>query len=139
MKMNKYVKEFLRRGLLFGGFGPIITGVVMALIPGVELTGNQILLMVCSTYVLAFVQAGATVFNQIGHWSILRALLCHFSSLYAVYLFCYTVNAWIPFRWPVVGLFTLIFAAVFFTTWLVVYLCVRATRNRLNRNIHVNE
>lgn len=26
--MNKYVKEFLHRGLMFGGFGPIIAGIV---------------------------------------------------------------------------------------------------------------
>ena len=26
--MNCYVKEFLKRGLMFGGFGPIVAGIV---------------------------------------------------------------------------------------------------------------
>ena len=26
--MNKYVKEFFKRGLIFSGFGPIVAGIV---------------------------------------------------------------------------------------------------------------
>ena len=27
--MNKYVREFLHRGLMFGGFGPIVFGIII--------------------------------------------------------------------------------------------------------------
>ena len=30
--MNKYLKEFLKRGLMFGGFGPIVLGVIYFLV-----------------------------------------------------------------------------------------------------------
>ncbi len=138
MKMNKYVKEFLHRGLMFGGFGPLIAGIVFLCIPAVNLTGLQVFMAVVSTYLLAFVQAGASVFNQIEHWSLPRALLCHFLTLYAAYVTCYIVNDWIPFHWPVVGVFTLVFAVLYFIIWTTVYLCVRATEKRLNQQMNKN-
>ena len=30
--MNKYLKEFLHRGLIFGGFGPLVAGIVFLII-----------------------------------------------------------------------------------------------------------
>ena len=133
--MNKYAKEFIKRGAVFAGFGPIIAGIVLACIPDVTLTGSEILLAVVSTYVLAFVQAGASVFNQIEHWPLSKSLLCHFGSLYVVYSACYLVNSWIPFEPLVLVIFTAVFAAVYFAVWITVYLCVRAASKKLNHRI----
>jgi hypothetical protein len=33
--MNRYVKSFLHRGLIFGGFGPIICGIIFFIISAV--------------------------------------------------------------------------------------------------------
>lgn len=67
--MNSYAKEFLHRGLVFGGFGPIVVGIVYAILQGTvtafTLSGAEVCLAIISTYLLAFMQAGATVFNQI--------------------------------------------------------------------------
>ena len=133
--MNKYAKEFFRRGLLFGGFGPIIVGVVFACLPDVSLTGGDVLLAVVSTYLLAFVQAGASVFNQIEHWPLAKSLFFHFGSLYAAYSLCYLANSWIPFEPLVLLLFTAVFVAVYFVVWGIVYGCVRATGKKMNRYI----
>ena len=134
-RVNIYAKRFLQRGIAFGGFGPIVTAIVLALIPGVTLTGGQILLAVVSTYVLAFVQAGASVFNQIEHWPLPKSLLCHFGSLYVVYSLCYLVNSWIPFEPMMLVMFTAVFVLVYAVVWLTVYLCVRATSRKLNTKI----
>ena len=134
-KVNIYAKRFLQRGIAFGGFGPIITAVVLALIPGVTLTGGQILLTVVSTYLLAFVQAGVSVFNQIEHWPLPKSLLCHFGSLYVVYSLCYLVNSWIPFEPMMLVIFTAIFVLVYAVVWLTVYLCVRGASRKLNEKI----
>lgn len=133
--MNKYAKIFIRRGAAFSGLGPVVAGIVLAAIPDVTLTGGQVLLAVVSTYLLAFVQAGATVFNQIEHWPLSKSLLCHFGSLYLAYSACYLVNSWIPFDPLVLLLFTAVFAAIYFTVWITVYLCVRAVGRRLNDRI----
>ena len=137
--MNKYVKDFLKRGLMFGGFGPIIIGIIYWIVSecteNFEISGFEIFLGIISTYMLAFVQAGASVFNQIEHWPLPKSLLCHFGSLYVVYSLCYLINSWIPFEPMVLLIFTVIFVVVYFAVWLTVYLCVRAASRKLNHRI----
>jgi len=132
--MNKYLKAFLHRGLIFGGFGPIILGIICAVSDPV-IAGGQLLLGIVSIYLLAFVQAGASVFNQIEHWSIPKSMLCHFATLYAAYVGCYLVNSWIPFDWRVVAIFTAIFVLVYLVVWLTVYICIKLTSRKLNAKL----
>ncbi len=132
--MNKYVKQFLHRGLIFGGFGPIILGIIWAL-AAPAITGGQMLLGIVSIYLLAFLQAGASVFNQIEGWSIPRSMLCHFAVLYVAYVGCYLINSWIPFDWRVVVFFTAIFVAVYLVVWLTVYICVKLASKKLNAKL----
>ena len=134
--MNGHLKRFLQRGIAFAGFGPIILGIVFLIIEKTvtdfSLTGYQVFIAILSTYILAFVQAGASVFNQIEEWPLTKSLLCHFSSLYVVYIGCYLINTWIPFELAAVLIFTGIFVAAYFVIWLIVYLSVRATTKKLN-------
>ena len=124
---------------MFGGFGPIVAGIVYAIlertVSNFSLSGMQMLLAIVSTYVIAFVQAGASVFNQIEEWPLPKSLLCHFLSLYAVYVIGYLVNTWIPFQAEVVLIFTGIFVAVYFAVWVTVYLIVKATSRQLNEKL----
>ncbi len=137
--MKKYVKEFIHRGLIFGGFGPIILGIIYVIISKTagdfSLDAGEVLTAIVSIYLLAFVQAGATVFNQIEHWSTPKSLFCHFATLYVAYSLCYIVNTWIPFEPTVLLVFTGIFTAVFFVTWFTVYFCVKATSKKFNEKI----
>ena len=129
--MNKYLKEFLHRGLMFGGFGPMIAGIVFAILGATlddfHIDGWQILLAIVSTYLLAFVQAGVSVFNQIEHWALSKTLACHFLTLYLSYSITYVVNTWIPFEPMVLVIFTAIFAVTYAVIWITVYLIVKAT------------
>ena len=138
--MNQYVKAFLHRGLLFGGFGPIVVGIVLAIIDatagGVSLSGPQMLLSVAGSYLLAFIQAGSTVFEQIEHWSTVRSVFFHFLSLYAAYVGCYLLNSWIPFRMEVVLIFTGIFTVGFFAIWGIVVVSVKLAEKKLNKTLH---
>lgn len=133
--MNIYAKKFLHRGLVFGGFGPVIAGIVFACIPAVSLTGGQVLLAVVSTYLLTFIHAGASVFNQIDHWPLSKSLLCHFGCLYGAYSLCYVVNAWIPFEPLVLVLFTAVFVAIYFAVWGIVYICIRTATKKMNAKL----
>ena len=138
--MNKYIKQFLLRGLMFGGFGPIVLGIVFFFIDmsgvALGLGGGEMLIAIVSTYILAFVQAGASVFNQIEHWPIAKSTLCHFSSLFLVYSLTYIINAWIPFEPVVLLIFCLVFIAVYLTVWLTVYLSTKAYTKKLNEKNH---
>ena len=137
--MNKYVKEFLHRGLVFGGFGPIVLGIICFIlsknIENFTLSCTEVLLGIVSTYLLAFIQAGATVFNQIEHWSTGKSLLCHLSTIYVAYSLCYVANTWIPFEPKVLLIFTIIFMTVFFVVWGIVYFTVKATSKNFNAKL----
>lgn len=137
--MNRYVKEFLHRGLMFGGFGPVILAVIYFIVSkttsGFSLGAGEVLVGTISVYLLAFVQAGTSVFNQIEAWSIPKSLLCHFSTLFVAYSLCYILNSWIPFEPMVLIIFALIFVAVYFIIWFTVYFIVKATTKKLNARL----
>lgn len=137
--MNKYIKEFLHRGLMFGGFGPIIFGIIVFIVS--KKTDNfipeagEVFIGIVSIYLLAFVHAGASVFNQIEHWSIGKSLLCHLSTLYVAYSLCYVINTWIPFEPKMLLLFTAIFMIIYFVVWGVVYFTIKATSKNFNAKL----
>lgn len=137
--MNRYVKEFFHRGLLFGGFGPIIVGIILLAVSlsgeAVTLTAKDYLISTVSIYLLAFVHAGASVFNQIEHWSLPKSIFFHFSSLYIVYTLCYIINSWIPFEPEVLLIFTAVFVAVYVAVWLTVVVILKITTKKLNRKL----
>lgn len=137
--MNKYLKMFLHRGLIFAGFGPIILGIIYAVIqeaiPEFSLNGVQVLIGIVSVYFLAFIQAGASVFNQIESFSIPKALFCHLSVLYLAYTLCYLVNSWIPFDPKILLIFTAIFLIVYFAVWITVVVTLKITSKKLNAKL----
>ncbi len=137
--MNKYVKEFLHRGLMFSGFGPIIFGIIIFIVSKTTdsfiLEAGEVLIGIVSTYLLAFVHAGASVFNQIEHWGIGKSLLCHLSTLYVAYSICYVINTWIPFEPKMLLLFTVIFMVIYFVVWGIVYFTIKATSKKFNAKL----
>ena len=137
--MNKYVKNYLQRGIAFGGFGPIIAGIIFLVLQlagvDVKLTGMDIFIAILSTYLLAFVQAGSSVFNQVEEWPLALSTGVHFASLYLVYIVVYLANRWIPFAWQVIAIFTGIFVAVYLAVWVTVYFILRSVSKRLNQKI----
>lgn len=136
---HPYVRAFFHRGLLFGGFGPIVMAIIYLIlsytVPDFSVSGGEVFTSVLSTYLLAFVHAGASVFNQIEHWSLGRSLACHLGTLYVAYTACYLINTWIPFEPLVLLIFTGIFLLVYFVVWLTVWLCIQATGKKLNARI----
>ena len=137
--MNKYLKSFLHRGLIFGGLGPIIIAIVYLFVDRFveifSLTASEVCLAIISTYILAFIQAGASIFNQIEHWPITKSLFVHFSMLYLTYVLCYIINRWIPFRYEVILIFTTVFVALYLIIWLTVYFSVRAVSKKMNQTL----
>lgn len=137
--MNKYFKSFLLRGLAFSGLGPVVLGVVYAVLQHTltdfSLSGKQVCIGIISTYILAFLQAGASVFNQIEHWPIAKSLLCHLATIYAAYTLCYIINTWIPFKADILLIFTAIFVSIYLIIWFTVYFSVKAVSKKFNAKL----
>lgn len=137
--MNKYALRFLHRGMLFGGFGPIVLGIIYFVlsltIEDLSLGGQEVFVGILSVYLLAFVHAGASVFPQIEEWPIAKSLLIHLATLYVAYVSCYLLNDWLPFSGTALLIFTLVFAAIYFTVWGIVLLSLRATSGKFNQKL----
>ena len=137
--MKKYVLEFIHRGAIFGGGGPIVMGIVYFILEmtlkDFSLTGKEVFIGIISTYFLAFIHAGASIFNQIEHWSISKGMFWHLLTLYSAYTICYFINDWIPFDWMFLFIYTAVFVAVYALIWLVVVVCTKTTQKKLNKQI----
>jgi hypothetical protein len=141
--MNKYLKEFLKRGLMFSGLGPVVAGIVYVCIEnsGVDLalTGGEVLMAVISTYIMAFVHAGSGVFHQIEKWSRAKAMLCQMSSIYVVYMAGYLINSWFPLDWRIILGFTAAFVVGYFAICLIVFLSMDRVSKKLNDKLTQNQ
>ena len=136
--MKKYLKLFLHRGLIFGGFGPIITCTIFLIISqfeSINLSATEVFITIFSTYLLAFVHAGSSVFNQIEEWPLMKSVFFHFISLYLAYILCYTVNSWIEFSWITILIFTIIFVLIYLIIWLIVFIIIKQTTKEMNKKI----
>lgn len=138
--MNKYLKSFLHRGLIFGGFGPVVAAIVFGILEiclgGISLSGKDVFVGIISTYALAFIHAGASIFNQIEEWPVTKSLLCHFTLLFVTYSLCYLINSWIPFDPVVILIFCAIFIATYFTIWFTVYFVIKRYSKKLNAGLY---
>ena len=138
--MNYYVKEFIKRVLIFSGFGPIIVGIVYLCIEGsgvdLKLNASIVFLAIITTYIIAFVQAGSSVFNQIESWSKAKSLFFQMTSIYVVYMGGYLINNWIPFKIEVIIIFTCVYIATYLTIWLTVYFITKNTSKKLNSKLN---
>ncbi len=136
---HKPVRDFFLCGLMFAGFGPVIMGIVYLILQltlkDFTLNGVEVFTAILSTYLLAFVHAGASVFNRIESWSLAKSLLFHFGTLYIAYALCYVLNTWIPFEPLMLGIFTALFVVGYGVVWLIVYVCVKSAERKLNQRL----
>ena len=137
--MNKYLKMFLNRGIVFGGLGPIVVAIVYGIVGAVTkdnlVTTNQLAVAIITSYVLAFVVGGGSMLYNIEHWGFIKSSLIHFTSLYFSYLLVYLANNWFPFSWVGITIFTLIFIGGYFIIWLSIYLSIKVQAKKLNDKI----
>ena len=133
--MNKYVKEFFHRGLMFSGLGSIIAAIIMFFEPWAMKDGKTVLIAIVSTYLLAFVHAGTTVFHTIESWSAMKSAFYQLLTLYISYLSCYLVNSWLSFNMAIVGIFTAIFVLGYVVVWLIVYISVKSASKKMNMKL----
>lgn len=137
--LKKYFKDFLLRGLISMGFGPIILSIVYGIL-GLcrvvdKLAVNDVVLGFLSITALAFLCGGITVIYQIEEIGISKAITLHGIALYVAYAVVYITNNWlkdglIPFL-----IFTVIFVAGYALVWLVIYLITKRGTDSLNKKI----
>ena len=118
--MKKFVLEFLRRGLIASGIGPIVLAIVYLILQqtaAVEtLSVNQVCIGIFSITALAFIAGGMNAIYQIERLPLMVAILIHGGVLYISYLVTYLLNDWLDFG----ALPIIVFSAVFVVGYIVI-------------------
>ena len=146
--MKQFILEFLRRGLIACGFGPLVLAVLYLILQqqaALEtLTVHQVCLGIFSLSALAFLAGGMNVLYQLERLPLMVAILIHGIVLYAAYLITYLLNSWLEWGKTPILVFSAIFILGYLAVWAVIYcLTIRNTKKlnqmlkeKQNRNRH---
>ena len=134
--MKKIVLEFLRRGLIALGLGPIILAIVYLILQqtaAVEtLSVNQVCIGIFSITALAFIAGGMNAIYQIERLPLMVAILIHGGVLYISYLVTYLLNDWLDFGVMPIVVFTAIFVVGYIVIWAIIYSIIKRNTEKLN-------
>ena len=135
--MKKVALEFLRRGVMSCGVGPIILAVLYLILHhnGVveNLSVKELCVGIFSLSTLAFVAGGINALYQLERLPLMAAILIHGSVLYVSYLVTYLVNGWLEWGRVPVLVFTGIFVVGYLVIWAVIYFVIKRKTKNLNK------
>ena len=134
--MKKYAAEFIRRGLIACGLGPIGLAVFYLILhrqADVQtLAVHQVCLGIFSLSALAFIAGGMNVIYQIEKLPLMAAILVHGSVLYISYLGTYLLNDWLEWGKTPILVFTGIFVFGYLAIWAIIYSVTKRNTAKLN-------
>ncbi len=140
--MKKVVMDFLLRGMMAWGFGPLILAVLYLVLQrhGIveTLTVDQVCIGIFSISALAFIAGGMNVVYQIERLPLMVAILIHGAVLYASYLVTYLLNNWLDCDPMPILIFTGIFIFGYLAIWAVIYFVHKRRAKRLNELLKKN-
>ena len=133
--MKKHIFEFLRRGFVALGIGPIVLAILYLILrrhAGLEsLSVEAVVIGIFSISALAFIAGGMNSIYQIERLPLMAAILIHGAVLYGSYLCTYLLNDWLDLG--VVPI--LVFSGIFFAIWAVIYAVVHKNTKSLNEKL----
>ena len=137
--MKKFILDFLRRGLLACGIGPIVLAIVYMVLQhtaAVEtLSVNQVCIGIFSITALAFIAGGMNALYQIERLPLMMAILIHGIVLYISYLLTYLVNDWLNFGAAPIIIFSAIFVVGYIIIWVIIYSIIKKNTANINEKL----
>ena len=134
--MKHNVVEFIRRGFVACGFGPLVLAILYLILQQQEsietLTVNQVCTGIFSLSALAFIAGGMNIVYQIERLPLMVAILIHGVTLYIAYLATYLVNDWLAMGTDPIMVFTAIFVLGYMAIWAVIYYVNKRSTDRIN-------
>ena len=135
--MKKFGKEFLLRGLLACGGGPIVLAIVYGILGATgtvsHFSPNEVCMGILTVTLLAFIIAGMTAIYQLEQLPLISAILIHGAGLYAAYLLIYLLNGWLKQQLIPIVIFTAAFIAGYAVIWLIIYHVTKSKTEKLNK------
>ena len=134
--MKKFVLEFVRRGFIATGLGPIVLAIVYLILKQSAaidtLTVNQVCIGIFSLSALAFIAGGMNAIYKVERMPLMTAILIHGGTLYIGYLGTYLLNDWLDFGVIPIIVFTAIFVVGYIVIWAIIYSIIRRNTAKLN-------
>lgn len=141
--MKKYLAEFIRRGLVACGFGPLVLAVLYLCLQRWadlhSLSVNQVCIGIFSISALAFIAGGMNIVYQIERLPLMWAILIHGAVLYVSYLFTYLVNDWLAWGAAPITVFSGIFVFGYLAVWAVIYTATKRKTERMNEILQIKQ
>ena len=137
--MKKFVLDFLRRGVVACGFGPLVLAIVYLFLKVFNvvdtLTVEQVCIGIISLTALAFIAGGINAVYQIERLPLMAAILLHGIVLYLGYLATYLLNDWLDGDVLPIIIFTAIFVVGYIVIWAIIYLIIKRNTAKLNETL----
>lgn len=135
--MKKFLKEFLLRGLICAGAGPMVLAIIYGILgaTGVadSLSPKEVCLGILTITILAFIAAGMTAIYKQEQLPLPMMILIHGGALYIAYILTYLINGWLQSALIPILIFTGIFIAGYALIWLIIYFVEKAKTEKLNK------
>jgi hypothetical protein len=127
--MKKFILDFLRRGFIACGLGPIVLAIpylILQQTAAVEmLTVKEVCIGIFSLTALAFIAGGMNAIYQIEQFPLMIAILLHGTILYISYLVTYLLNDWLEWGAVSIIVFSAIFVIGYLVIWAVIYSIIK--------------
>ena len=137
--MKQFVLEFLRRGFIACGIGPIVLAILYLILQhsaGLDtLTVNQVCIGIFSITALAFIAGGMNAIYQMERLPLMVAILIHGSILYVSYLGTYLLNDWLEWGAMPIIVFSGIFVVGYLGIWAVICFIIKRNTDKLNEGL----
>lgn len=134
--MKQFSLEFLRRGLVACGFGPVVLAILYLILQesaGLEtLTVKEVCTGILSLTALAFIAGGLNALYQLERLPLMAAILIHGCVLYLGYLVTYLINDWLELGTTPILVFSGIFVVGYLAIWAIIYCIIKRRTARLN-------
>lgn len=139
--VGKYYKDFIMRGLVAMGFGPIVLAIVYGILGAVGVVESvsvaEMVLGVFTITALAFFAGGITVVYQIEEIGLSKAITAHGIILYLAYAVVYLTNTWLAEGIVPFLIFTAIFVVGYFFVWVIIYLITKRNADKINKKLKI--
>ena len=135
--MKKFWKEFLLRGLICAGGGPLVLAIIYGVLGSTgtvdTLSPKEVSLGILTITMLAFIAAGMTAIYQMEQLPLPIMILLHGGGLYISYILTYLINGWLMNQLAPILVFTGIFVAGYALIWLIIYFIEKFKTEKLNK------
>lgn len=139
MSMERFIPEFLRRGMIAAGIGPIVLAVIYLILRNAAdlqtLTVSQVCIGIFSLTALSFVAGGMNALYQLERLPLMVAILIHGCVLYVSYLATYLLNDWLDMGVIPIVVFSAIFVVGYAVIWAIVYSIIKKSTSKLNERL----